>query len=332
MPATRRQFVFSAAAIASLTVARLRGQQDKAQDKTQDNSATFSAGVKVVDLLATVRNAKGQIIANLTKDDFSLSEDGRSQTIRYFSQESDLPLTIGLLVDTSMSQERVLDAERTASFRFLDRVLRENKDQVFISQFDMGVRLRQDLTSSRARLQDALAYVNTPTRSELAGQMGGGTLLYDAIVEASKEEMANQRNRKALIVMSDGVDTGSDKSISDAIEAAQRADTLVYSIVFSDDSYYSGVPLGVLGRIGGENGRGVLSRISKETGGSCYEVTKKLGIDQIFEIFQNELRSQYSLGYVSDKPVRVSEFRKVQLTLNQKGLKVQARDRYWAQR
>jgi len=324
MPSSRRQFLFSATALASLVPSRLRGQQD--------DTATFSAGVKVVDLLATVRTKKGEIVSNLTKDDFFLSEDGRQQTIRYFSQETDLPLTIGLMVDTSMSQGRVLEAERSASFRFLDRVLRENKDRVFIMQFDMGVRLRQDLTSSRPKLQDALAYVDTPTRSELQGQMGGGTLLYDAIVQASKEEMANQRNRKALIVLSDGVDTGSEAPIAAAIEAAQRADTLVYSIVFSDDSYYTGVPLGILGRIGGDNGRGVLARISKETGGSCYEVTKKRSIDEIFDIFQNELRSQYSMGYVSDQPVRVSEFRKIQLAAKQKGLVVQTRDRYWAQR
>jgi VWFA-related protein len=106
----------------------------------QQEDATFSADVKVVNILATVRSKKGEIIRGLSKDDFLLSEDKRPQTIRYFSQESDLPLTIGLMVDTSMSQRKVLDAERSASFRFLEQVLREKKDQVFIMHFDMAVR------------------------------------------------------------------------------------------------------------------------------------------------------------------------------------------------
>ena len=147
-------------------------------------------------------------------DPFTLSENGRPQVIRYFSRESELPLTLGLMVDTSMSQRRVLDAERGASFRFLDQVLRENKDQVFIMQFDMSVQLRQPLTSSRKALNDTLPYVDTPTSRQLRIQTGGGTLLYDAVVTAAQNEMQKARNRKALIVLSDGVDTGSEATLA----------------------------------------------------------------------------------------------------------------------
>ena len=275
---------------------------------------TFTTDIKLVNVLATVTDRKGQIVRNLTKDDFILLEDKRPQEIRYFSQETDLPLTLGLLVDTSMSQRRVLNAERGASFRFLETVLRPNKDQVFLMQFDFRIFVRQGLTSNMRQLNDALAFVDTPTMRQLQAQTGGGTLLYDAIIAASNDPMTKLKGRKALIILTDGEDTGSDASIGDAIEAAQRADTLIYSILFADEG----------------DGRRVLQRLSRETGGSFFEVTKKQSLDQIYSALQEELRSQYSIGYVSDKPVEVNEFRHIQLTTKQKGLIVQARDRYFA--
>ncbi|MFN0166734.1 MAG: VWA domain-containing protein [Bryobacteraceae bacterium] len=316
--ANRRDFLISLAG-----AGLLRGQQN----------TVFTTDVKVVGVLATVRTRQGGIVRDLTKGDFLLAEDGRPQTIRYFSRETDLPLTLGLMVDTSMSQRRVMDAERGASMRFFDRVLRETKDQAFLLQFDMAIVMRQALTSSVGKLADALALVDTPSLQELGMQGGrGGTLLYDAVVMASKQIMKNQRGRKALIVLSDGVDFGSEASLLDAIEAAQRADALVYSILFSDAGAYR-IPLGFRSlSLGGPDGRGALARLSRETGGSFFEVTKKLQLDPVFDLIQEELRGQYSLGYVSDLPVRISEFRKIQLTTTHKGLAVQARGRYWAQR
>ena len=283
--------------------------------QAQDPETIFTADVKIVSVLATVLDKQGRIIHDLTKDDFLVSENGRPQSIKYFSRDSDLPLTIGLMVDTSMSQVRVIAEERAASFRFLDRILREDKDQVFVMQFDMSVQLPQPLTGSRQALEKALVFVDTPTRAELRSQAGGGTLLFDATVNASKNIMLKRQGRKALIMLSDGGENGSDASLNDAIEAAQHADTMIYSILF-----------------GGTEGRGILQRLSRETGGGFFEVTKKQSIDQIFQVIQAELRGQYSLGYVSDVPVRISEFRKLQLTVKPKGLTVQARDRYWAQR
>jgi len=289
-------------------------------------SSTIRVDVKVVNILASVRTKKGEIIRNLTQEDFSVAEDGRPQRIRYFARETDLPLTIGLMVDTSMSQQKVLIAERGACLRFLDQVLRQNKDQVFIMQFDMSVKMAQILTADRRKLDEALAYVDTPTRQQLMQQVGGGTLLYDAMVMGADDVMSKVTGRKALIVLSDGVDTGSHLAIADAIEAAQRTDTIIYSVYFTDSNAY-GMFMG-----GGPNGRGVLQRMAHETGGGFFEVTKKLSIEQVFDQIQDELRSQYSLGYVSDVPVEISEFRKIQLAVKQKGLVVQARDRYWAKR
>src|SRR3984885_3655446 len=301
-PYSRRSFVVSAA---SLIIKAARAQD-----------ATFSSDVQVVNLFATVRNKNHEILRDLTKDDFQILENGHPQNIRYFTRESDLPLTIALMVDTSMSQVKVLDAERGASLRFLDQVLRENKDHVFIMQFDLAVQTRQPLTGSRRELDQALAFVDTPTRNQLRSQSGGGTLLFDSIVDASTDIMKKQQGRKALIVLSDGGESGSDATLADAIEAAQRAETLIYTILFSDGSY-------------GAN-PGIMQRLAKETGGGYFEVSKKLTIDQVFALIQEDLRSQYSIGYVSDRPATVSEFRKIQLTIKRPGLVVQSRDRYWA--
>ncbi len=300
-----------------------------AQKPAADNDAAiFSVAVNVVNLLATVRTKKNEIVRDLTKDDFDLTENSRPQTIRYFSRETDLPLTVGLMIDTSMSQEKVLTAERTASFRFLDQVLRQTRDpntsdKLFVMQFDMNVQLRQNLTSSRKELEEVLPYIDTPTRNELRSQNGGGTLLFDAIVQASNTVLKNQRNRKAMIVLSDGEDNGSNATLNDAIEAAQRADTLIYSILFSDATYG-------FGGFGRGEGRNVLQKLSKETGASFFEVSKKQSIEQIYQAIQDELRSQYNLGFVSDTPTEISEFRTLKLTTKQKGLVVQYRERYWA--
>jgi VWFA-related protein len=309
---SRRTFLVSAAAFASR---RARSQQEQDQP-------VFTTGVKVVNVLATVRDKKGAIITTLEKDDFSISEDNRPQTIRYFSRETDLPLTIGLMVDSSASQRRVIDAERGASYRFLDQVMRPDKDQAFIMQFDSAVQVRQPLTSDLRKLDDSLAYVDTETMRQLQIQNGGGTLLYDAVAKASDEIMSHREGRKALIPMTDGVDFGSYGTADDAIAAAQRAGTLVFSILYSDPGAY--------GIFGGPDGRGVLDHISTETGGSLFEVSKKQPIDRIFAELETELRSQYNLGFVSDKPVTLSGFRNLRLTVKPKELKVEYRHRYWA--
>ena len=300
---TRRHFLGS---IALATLAR-----------AQEQDATFSTGVDVVNLLANIRNRRGELVKDLTKDDFTLLENGHPQTIRYFTRETDLPLVIGLMIDTSGSQQRVLDAERGGAMRFLDQVLREGKDKVFIEQFDTYIRPRATLTSSRDKLDQALAFVDTQTLKELRS-VGGETLLYDAIVQASEEIMKPLTGRKALIVLTDGDDNGSDKTLADAIDSAHRGGTMVYSILYADS--FSG----------GRDGRPILKRLSSETGGGYFEVSKKLPIDQVFAIIEEDLRNQYSIGYVSDRPPEFAEFRKIQLSVKRQGVTVQARDRYWA--
>jgi VWFA-related protein len=337
----------------------------------QATTPTFSSQVKVVNMLVTVRDKHGKIVPNLNKDDFTLEEDGKPQTIRYFSEVTDLPLTMGLLVDTSFSQRRLLDQERAASKNFLVQVLREGKDKAFLIHFDKEVELLQDLTSSGQKLEAALDSLNTPQFSHDdqnnspdtssgsgRGQHreGAGTLLYDSIYLASNELMKKQTGRKAVIVLTDGVDRGSKESLDSAIESAQRADTLVYSILFKDNEDqphrggFSGPGMGRggmggggMGRRGGggqrppqesrPDGKKILERISRETGGRFFEVTKKETTEDIYATIQEELRGQYSIGYTPEKTnvAAASGYHKILLKTTQKDLAVQTREGYYAE-
>jgi VWFA-related protein len=343
----KRWFLF-AIVFFSLANAPVRGQQ----------GSPISVDVKAVNLFATVRDKHGKLIPNLTKDDFVLDQDGHPQTISYFVHESDLPLTLGLLVDTSMSQRRVLDQERTASRSFLDHLLREDKDKAFLIHFDHEVELLQELTSSRQKLEASLNQLQTPQFSQASGggspgggrgshsRGGAGTLLYDAVFLASDELMKKQQGRKALIILSDGVDHGSKETLQESIESAQRADTLVYSILFADkEEFGNGGGFGgphMGGRGGGgyprrpqetrPDGKKILEQISRETGGRFFEVSKKQTIDQIYSAIDEELRTQYSLGYTPDKADASVGYHKIHLTTKQKDLVVQTRDGYYVDR
>jgi VWFA-related protein len=332
------------------------------QDAAQQDKPTFSTGVKVVSLFANVRNKNGQIVKDLTKDDFLLDEDGRAQVISYFSQESDLPLTLGLLVDTSGSQRRLIEEERSASYRFFEQVLRPEKDVAFVIHFDFESELLQDITSSRKLLEQALDNLESPAQQRQVQQRqptqqmpfpfpggggrrrggpmgggggqqqrrGGGTVLYDAVLLASNEIMRKQTGRKALIVLSDGVDTGSKVSLFSAVEAAQRADTLVCSILFEDpEAYGGGFGMGRMGRGGMNmpNGKKVLEQISRETGGHFFEVSKKQTLAKVYDEIDEDLRHQYSLGYSPDRAE--GGYHKIHLAAKQKGLTVQTREGYY---
>jgi VWFA-related protein len=258
-------------------------------------------------------------------------------------------------VDTSLSQREVLGDERTASRRFIEKVLREDRDQTFLIHFDHDTELLQDLTSSRAKLERSLddlelAQNDRPQMRRAGGGGGGypgsgggrlaGTTLYDAILLASDELMRKRQGRKALILLTDGVDNGSKTPLSQAIESAQRADTLVYSILFAGQEGqpqgFGGGGFGGRRRGGGfpppqrerPDGRKVLERISRETGGGFFEVTKKLSIDQIYERIEEELRNQYSLGFTPDTSAG-GGFRRITVTVKQKGMIAQTREGYY---
>jgi VWFA-related protein len=336
--------------------------------RPQEGQPKIAVEVKTVSVLATVRDKHGKIVSNLTKDDFQLDEDGRPQTINYFAHESDLPLRLGLLVDTSLSQRKVLDQERSASYSFLDKLLRQDKDLAFVIHFDREVELLQDFTPSRPQLQAALQKLSTPQfdggggsnggggggsgnggggGGRSRGSHGGGTLLYDAIFLGSDELMSKQQGRKALIILSDGVDHGSRETMAEAIATAQRADTIIYSILFADEEENYSRPGGFGmgghgggmggGRGGGRyppqeqrpDGKKILEQISKETGGRMFKVSKKETVDAIYAEIEEDLRNQYSLAYTPDKGNTVG-YHKIHLVVGkQKDLVIQARDGYY---
>jgi VWFA-related protein len=338
-------------------------QSQQTTPDQQPQTPTFSSDVKVVNVLATVRDKKGQIVSNLTKDDFKLEQDGHPQIIHYFSKDTDLPLKLGLLVDTSGSQRRLIDQERIASYGFLNDLMRVDKDKAFIIHFDWDIELLQDLTTSHQKLEAALEKLDTPQFNQASGggggsgggghRSGGGTTLYDAIFLASDELMRKQEGRKALILLTDGVDIGSRVSLDRAIETAQKANTLVYSILYADpDAYghpsFSGPGMGRHGGMGypgggypgggggrypqqePHDGKKVLQRISKETGGRFFEVTKKQPINEIYTQIEEELRNQYNLGFTPAKADATPGYHKITLTTTNKDLIVQTREGYYA--
>jgi len=333
-------------------------------------TSQLTVNVTAVNLLATVHDKHGALVNNLSKEDFSLDQDGKPQTITYFAKESDLPLTLGLLVDTSLSQRRVLEQELSASRSFLDKVLREDKDKAFVIHFDHEVELLQDLTSSRQKLQAALDQIHAPQFSQAnsggGGSQGsggsgghgshthggGGTLLYDAIYLGSDELMKKQKGRKALIVLTDGVDRGSKETLSEAIETAQRADTIVYCVLFADKDAYDSGPRGGfggphMGGMGGgypgghgggyprrteeerPDGKKILQQIAKTSGGRFFEVSKKEPLDKIYASLDEELRNQYVLGYSPEKPDATPGYHHLHLSVKSKDLTVQTRDGFY---
>jgi VWFA-related protein len=361
-------FLLCTVLFSTVVVGQKQSDDKRATSDSASSTPTFSTEVKVVSLLASVRDKHGQIINSLSKDDFVLQEDGRPQAIKYFGRETDLPLKLGVLVDTSMSVSSVLPDERKASESFLDQVLREGTDSAFVIHFDRQVELLQDVTSSRQKLASAMEQIeasprdNDQSRGGSGGGPGGGrhggpgggrhaggggTLLYDAVYLASDELMHKQQGRKALILLTDGDDRGSKTSLESAIESAQRADTLVYGIYFKGEEGggfmqpgygHGGMNRGGMGRGGGmgrfpqerrEDGKKILERIARETGGRVFEVSKKQPIDQIYQQIQQELRNQYSIGYTPDRSGSPDSYHKIELTAKEKDRIVQTRAGYY---
>jgi VWFA-related protein len=328
--------------------------------------------VAVVNVLATVRDRQGHLVTDLSQGDIVLTENGLTQNIRYFARQTDLPLILGLLVDTSLSQRGVIENEKSASHTFISRVVHEDRDKTFLIHFDQDTELLQDFTSSRTVLDKALDKVEIAQGPRLvrrgpdgagmprrgddrypmppgAGRRNAGTVLYDAIYLAADDLLRHETGRKAIIVLTDGVDQGSKVSEAAAIEASQRADLLVYTILFADEGGYGQQPLGrggYGGRRGARDGGGpaglprevdrmdgkkTLQHISKQTGGGFFEVNKKQPIDEIYRRIEEELRNQYNIGYT---PVKTDDgrYREISLTAKRRDVLVQAREGYYPAR
>lgn len=288
---------------------------------------TIKVEVSVVNVLCSVRDGKGRLVSNLGKSDFEIREDGKPQKILYFSRETKLPLTLGLLVDSSVSQRRLIFEEQQAAAAFFQQVLGK-KDAAFLMSFDVNVDLLQDITGSVNFLRQALGRIRVNSggstgRGPFPTIRGGGTHLYDAVYLASLEVLQTEIGRKAVILISDGQDQGSRVSRKEAIEAAQKTDTILYAILFVDRSFY-----GYGGA--GYSGESALKKMAKETGGRVFNIDDKRKLAGAFDQISQELRNQYSLGYSPTNAARDGRYRKVEVKVRRRGYDVQARKGYYA--
>jgi len=310
------------------------GQSQQSGDD-QNPTETLKVNVNVVQLFFNVKDKHGALMPNLTKNDFEISEDGKPQTIKYFTAESNLPLTIGMMIDASGSQRNVIDMEKEVGGAFLKQILTD-KDEAFVISFDISVDLLQDFTRDVHRLQTALnkAKVNVDYTSGGIPGMGGGpipqqnspgTLLYDAVYLSAHDMLAKEVGRKAMILLTDGQDEGSRLKIRDAIEAAQKADAIVYVLLCADRGFYGGFG-------GGYSGEGEMRKLTEQTGGRVINVGNKF--DKLREAFDQvaaELRSQYNIGFTSTNPKLDGTYRKLEIKSKQ-NYKIQARAGYYAGR
>ncbi len=312
------------------------GPPPPGQDQTAPNQQpTIRVGVDLVNILFTVRTKKGQLIPNLEQKDFRVYEDGKEQTVQHFSRETDLPLTIGLLIDISASQERLIDIERQAASAFFSSVIRK-KDEAFLISFGKSTDLLQDFTNSPRQLSAGLNDLRGD--SGYMPSLGGipntgplpqtgtpkGTLLFDAVYLASDEKLKTEVGRKALVLITDGDDQGSTYNVKTAIEAAQKADAIIYSIYYVDHMFYAAAGMF------GSGGEGDLRKMSSETGGRVFSVNNKHPLNEIFKELQDELRNQYSISYVPSNSSRDGSFHHVEIKVDNKDYKVQARNGYYA--
>jgi VWFA-related protein len=298
--------------------------------------ATFKVNVNLVDVFFTARDKQGELIPHLTRSECTVAENGVPQTLKSFNAETDLPLTLGILLDTSGSQANVLPLEQQAGAEFLRDVLRP-KDEAFLASFDVNVDLLQDFTSSASQLAHAMdkAQINTAGGNGAGGipGLGGGpvptvgdpkgTLLYDAIYQSANDKLSEQTGRKALIILTDGEDIGSVHKIGQAIAAAQRSNVMVYVILIADVGSYWNAGMGY-------TGYSAAKKISEETGGRLIDVGnngKKLAA--AFRQIEDELRSEYVATYTPSNTKLDGTYRKISVDCG-KGVKVQTRKGYYA--
>jgi VWFA-related protein len=289
-----------------------------------DAVTTLHQNVNLVDLYFTARDKQG-FITNLARTDCSLMEDKTPQTIKNFTQEKKLPLTIGILLDTSGSQQNVLPIEQQAASEFLRDVLK-TKDEAFLISFDINVDLLADYTNRASEISRALnkATINTGagTGSVTGNGNPRGTLLYDAVFLAAHDKLSVEAGRKVIVMLTDGGDQGSQETLKSATEAAQKANTIVYVILIADNGF---------GGYGGfYTGDRDMEKLATDTGGRVINVGNNgRKLQDAFAQIEDELRTQYLLSYTPTNSKADGTYRKIDLSCG-KGLKVQARKGYYA--
>jgi VWFA-related protein len=277
--------------------------------------------VNLVNLFATVRDKHKAIVTGLKQDDFQVFEDGHAQEITNFSTESNLPITIGILIDTSGSEYYMLSGLKEAASRFLGRVMRKG-DLAMVMTFDTDVDLLADFTDDHGKLDRAInrAQINAPGSSVIIAQGplptsgSGGTNFYDAVYLAGHDKLSGEAGRKAIVVLSDCEDTGSKLKLQDAIESSQRTDTVVHILLVAAD--------------GGDQRVG--KSLTEETGGRMIVVRSEKNLEQAFDQISEELRSQYTISYISTNKARDGSYRKIKMEMKNKEYSALTRRGYYA--
>jgi VWFA-related protein len=285
--------------------------------------------VQLVNIVFTVLNRRQRFVTDLERDNFKVFEDGKPQTVRFFSRETDLPLRVGLLLDTSNSIRDRFKFEQEAAIDFLHNVIRRKKDQAFLMTFDNEPALIHDFTDDASALSEAV----------LRQRPGGGTALYDAMYHACSRRLMNPplpagenpEVRRVLVIISDGEDTmPSDRMRSEAVEMCQRAEAAIYTISTSTDwlSITANEPKKLMKTPGDK----ILEQIADETGGRAFFPYRVDDLAQSFMDIGTELRSQYSLAYVPTNRAADGKFRSVKIEVDRRGLILRARKGYYAPR
>jgi VWFA-related protein len=319
--------LFAGAAVAAAQEAPSPGGPPPASDApapVEDNNpvATLKVRTNLVNVYFSVRDKNGYI-TNLRKDDCTIQEDKVPQKIKNFTQEKNLPLTIGILLDTSGSQMHVLPLEQESGATFLKDVLTP-KDEAFLISFDVNVDLLADYTNSPREIKRAMdkATINTGTGSGSVTGNGParGTLLFDAVYLAAHDKLRQEAGRKILVLLTDGGDQGSQENLKSATEAAQKANAIVYVILIADQSFGAGFGTGAYD----------MDKLAKDTGGRVINVGHDgRRLEAAFDQIQDELRTQYLASYTPLNDKEDGTFRKLEVAC-QKDQKVQARRGYYA--
>jgi VWFA-related protein len=292
------------------------------------DTPSIRVDVDLVNVLCSVRDKSGALVNHLKQDDFILLEQGKPQTIRHFARETDLPLTVGLLVDTSNSQVRLIEDERRAAAQFLSQVIHP-RDTAFLVSFDAKTDVLMDRTSAPKAIKNGLEKLreNSPSMQKRGGTgRPRGTVMYDAIYQAAQERLRSEPGRKAIVLITDGMDVGSKLRIDDAIDAAQKADVIIYGIYYVDSKAYGGADWA------NRRGRSVLLEMADQTGGRFFRVDRKHPLKKIFDQIQQEMRSQYALDFISSDQTKDGLYRRLQVFLRDPNLTAQARKGYYAAR
>jgi len=290
-----------------------------AQPVEDSNVTTLNVNVNLVNLYFSARDKDG-FVTNLAKSDCLVTEDKTPQKIKNFTREKNLPLTIGILLDTSGSQEHVLPLEKQSASTFLRDVLTP-KDETFLISFDINVDLLADYTNRSSEIQRALNKASINTGATYGSVTGNGeprgTLLYDAVYLAAHDKLNLEAGRKILVLLTDGGDQGSQETLKSASEAAQKANAIVYVILIADSGTF------------GFGGSGDMQKLATDTGGRVINVGhdgKKL--EDAFNQIQDELRTQYLLSYTPTNAKADGTYRRIDLNCGK--LKVQTRKGYYA--